>query len=56
MEKYAEYIGLFDRKLFHFEDSVEECMQAVFKDDAYAPISNNYEKLNKFAEMFHLMQ
>lgn len=32
MEKYVEYIGLFDRKLFHFEDSVEQCIQAIFKD------------------------
>lgn len=32
VEKYAEYIELFDKDIFKFEESVEECIQAVFKD------------------------
>ena len=31
-EKYADYIALFNRDLFQFDDSVEECLQAIFKD------------------------
>lgn len=32
VEKYAEYIDLFDKEIFPFEDSIEECFQNVFKD------------------------
>lgn len=31
-EKYLSYIELFDRDLFAFDESVEECIQAIFKD------------------------
>lgn len=31
-EKYAEYMELFDKNIFQFEDSVEECLQVIFKD------------------------
>lgn len=31
-EKYADYIALFDKEKFEFEDSVEECIQEVFND------------------------
>lgn len=31
-EKYADYIALFDKDVFQFDDSVEECLQAIFKD------------------------
>ena len=31
-EKYAEYFALFDKDLFTFEESVEECLQNIFKD------------------------
>ena len=31
-EKHADYFELFDKNLFPFEDSVEECLQAIFKD------------------------
>ena len=31
-EKYADYIALFDKDVFQFDDSVEECLQALFKD------------------------
>ena len=31
-EKYADYIALFDKDIFQFDDSVEECLQTVFKD------------------------
>lgn len=31
-EKYADYIQLFKKDLFLFEDSVEECMQAIFSN------------------------
>lgn len=31
-EKYADYIALFDKDIFQFDDSVEECLQAIFKD------------------------
>lgn len=30
-EKYADYIELFDNDIFQFDDSVEECLQAIFK-------------------------
>ncbi len=30
-EKYNDYLSLFDRSLFLFEDSVEECLQALFR-------------------------
>lgn len=30
-EKYADYMGLFDEDIFRFDDSMEECMQAIFK-------------------------
>lgn len=30
-EKYADYIALFDKDAFQFDDSVEECIQAIFK-------------------------
>lgn len=32
MEKYVDYIAFFDKDIFQFEDSVEECLQAIFKD------------------------
>ena len=31
-EKHADYIAMFDKDLFPFDDSVEECLQAIFKD------------------------
>lgn len=31
-EKYADYFKLFDKELFPFDDSVEEFLQALFKD------------------------
>lgn len=31
-EKYADYIALFDKSLFPFDEPVEECLQALFKD------------------------
>lgn len=31
-EKYADYFALFDKEIFSFDDSVEECLQAIFKD------------------------
>lgn len=30
-EKYADYFALFDKRIFPFEDSVEGCLQIVFK-------------------------
>lgn len=30
-EKYAEYISLFDKDIFVFDDSIDECLQAIFK-------------------------
>lgn len=30
-EKYSDYIELFDKDIFQFDDSVEECLQAIFK-------------------------
>lgn len=32
LEKYADYLGLFDEGIFQFDDSVEECILALFKD------------------------
>lgn len=32
VEKYAAYIALFDKEIFPFDDSIEECLQNVFKD------------------------
>ena len=32
LEKYADYIELFDKEIFLFDDSVEECIQEIFKD------------------------
>lgn len=32
LEKYVDYIALFDKEIFQFDDSVEECIQAIFKD------------------------
>lgn len=31
-EKYADYFDLFDKQLFPFEESVEECLQVLFAD------------------------
>lgn len=31
-EKYADYFALFDKSLFPFNESVEECLQALFKN------------------------
>lgn len=31
-EKYTDYISLFDKELFKFSESIEECLQAIFKD------------------------
>ncbi len=31
-EKYPEYLALFDKDIFTFEESVEEYLQAIFKD------------------------
>lgn len=31
-QKYADYIALFDRELFLFDEPVEECLQALFKN------------------------
>lgn len=32
VEKYAAYIDLFDKRIFPFDDSIEECLQNIFKD------------------------
>lgn len=32
LEKYAAYIDLFDKEIFPFDDSIEECLQNIFKD------------------------
>ncbi len=32
LEKYIDYTKLFDREIFLFDDSVEECIQEIFKD------------------------
>lgn len=32
VEKYADYIALFDKDIFPFDDPLEECLQAIFKD------------------------
>lgn len=31
-EKYSDYMELFDKELFQFDEPVEECLQAIFKD------------------------
>lgn len=31
-EKYADYISMFDKDIFQFEDSIEELLQAIFID------------------------
>lgn len=31
-EKYADYIALFDKDIFQFDDGIEECLQAIFKN------------------------
>lgn len=30
-EKYKDYVALFDRDIFPFDEPVEECLQAIFK-------------------------
>lgn len=32
LEKYADYLELFDKNMFQFDDSVEECLLALFKN------------------------
>lgn len=32
VEKYSSYIDLFDKEIFLFDESVEECLQNIFKD------------------------
>ncbi len=32
VEKYASYIDLFDKEIFPFDDSIEECLQNILKD------------------------
>ncbi|MGN1334416.1 MAG: P-loop NTPase fold protein [Anaerovoracaceae bacterium] len=32
LEKYADYLEMFDKETFQFEDFVEECLQAIFKN------------------------
>ncbi len=32
IEKYKSYVDLFDKEIFLFEESVEECLQNIFKD------------------------
>lgn len=31
-EKYSDYVALFDKDIFKFDDSLEECIQAIFKN------------------------
>lgn len=31
-KKYSDYVALFDKEIFPFSDSIEECWQALFKD------------------------
>lgn len=31
-EKYADYISMFDKNIFQFDDSIEEFIQGIFKD------------------------
>lgn len=33
-QKYADYIALFDKDIFPFDEPIEECLQALFKDIA----------------------
>lgn len=32
LDKYADYVVLFDKDIFPFDEPVEECLQAIFKD------------------------
>lgn len=32
IEKYSSYVDLFDKEIFLFDESVEECLQIIFKD------------------------
>ena len=32
IEKYSDYIAMFDKDIFQFGDSVEEFIQAIFKN------------------------
>ena len=32
LDKYPDYIALFDKDIFPFDEPVEECLQAIFKD------------------------
>ena len=32
LDKYADYVVLFDKDIFPFNEPVEECLQAIFKD------------------------
>lgn len=32
LDKYADYVALFDKDIFPFDEPVEECLQAIFKD------------------------
>lgn len=32
LDKYADYVALFDKDIFPFNEPVEECLQAIFKD------------------------
>lgn len=32
IDKYSPYIDLFDKNIFPFEESIEECLQNIFKD------------------------
>jgi len=32
IEKYSSYVDLFDKEIFLFDESVEECVQNIFKD------------------------
>ena len=32
IEKYSSYIELFDKEIFLFDESIEECLQNIFKD------------------------
>lgn len=32
LDKYPDYVALFDKDIFPFDEPVEECLQAIFKD------------------------
>ena len=50
-EKYSDYISMFDKNIFQFDDSVEEFIQAIFEDiDA-----RTQEQLVKRATIAHKM-